>query len=447
MRQIKPAAVLRILPLALCCAISAAQELPQPVCEVKAQTPVLVEDKVYGSYTPYTGPALTPQLCAATAAPSTADAAPKLQVAFSDPPQNTLQPIKAELQKDESSNSPLPPTALSPTISTPKCEPPPTPRENEVYGRFLPYTGPLLGMVPRCEVATISTPSSQPALDGSSMLDLSSATGLQPNSFAKSAASSESKPPTTSNLPIAPAPAEPAPDSEYVRPIPSPPAATIPQEIRPFRSVAIGFKADTLGLGIELATPMAYRINLRSSVNFFAFEDPFNIDGVNYDAKLHLKSSETTVDWFPRGEGGFHISPGFLYMKSSMSAPASVAPGATFVLGTQTFVNSVDDPMNGSSSVIYPHKFAPLLILGYGNIIPRVRRHFTIPVEFGVAYTGAPQISVALTGTACTTDGCVNFAGNAQAQGFLKEEVHNLNEDLKRYPVFPIVSIGMAYHF
>ena len=386
MRQIKLAAALRMLPLALCCAVSVAQEL------------------------------------------------------------NTPQAPKLESQKDESSNSPLPPTALNPTIPTTRCGPPPTPRENEVYGRFVPYTGPLLGTVPKCEVATAPVPNSQPALNGPATLDLSSVTGLQSNSFAKSAASALLKP--ASDAPIAPPPTiDPASSSDYVRPIPSPPAATIPQEVRPFGSLAIGFKADTLGLGVEFATPMAYRLNLRSSINFFAFNDSFSIDGVNYNANLHLKSSETTVDWFPRGEGGFHISPGILYVKNSMSAPAFVNPGQTFTLGTQGFTNSVDDPMTGTSSVVYPRRFAPLLLVGYGNIIPRVRKHFSIPIEVGLAYTGAPVISVALHGTACTTEGCVNFAGNAQAQAYVQQEVHTLNEDLKRYPVFPIVSVGVAYHF
>jgi hypothetical protein len=192
---------------------------------------------------------------------------------------------------------------------------------------------------------------------------------------------------------------------------------------------------------------MAYKINLRSSVNFFAFNDPFSIDGVNYNARLHLKSSETTVDWFPHGEGGLHISPGILYVNNTLSAPASVGPGQTFTLGTQTFINSVDDPVNGSSSVVYTRKFAPMLLLGYGNIIPRTGRRLSFPVEFGVAYTGAPQISVALNGTACTTDGCVDFATNSEAQKFLKQEVNTLNEDLKKFPVFPILSVGMAYHF
>jgi hypothetical protein len=323
------------------------------------------------------------------------------------------------------------------TTSSPTCMPPPTPRKDEVYGSYVPYTGPLLGIVlPRCEVPTTAD-STETMLSSSPPLDLSAAQPSKPALLAANDLAMASPP----------APAEGSGGSGYVRVVAPPRAATIPEDVRPFHTLAIGFTADTLGLGIEFATPLAYRINLRSSINAFAFNDPFSIDGVSYDARLHLKANETTVDWFPRA-GGFHISPGFLYFKSSMSAPASVGPGRTFVLGTQTFLNSVDDPVTGSSSVIYPHAFAPMLLIGYGNIIPRIRGgHLSVPFELGAAYTGAPVISVALNGTACTTDGCVNFATNSEAQTFLKQEIHNLNEDLKKYPFFPIVSLGVAYRF
>jgi hypothetical protein len=130
-----------------------------------------------------------------------------------------------------------------------------------------------------------------------------------------------------------------------------------------------------------------------------------------------------------------------------MSAPSFVGPGQTFVLGTQTFLNSVDDPVTGSSSVIFPRTFAPLLLFGHGNMLPRSGGHLSLPIEAGVAYTGASQINVVLNGTACVTNGCVNFAQNADAQKFLKQEINILNEDLKHYPVFPIVSLGLAYRF
>jgi hypothetical protein len=324
-------------------------------------------------------------------------------------------------------------------------------RPGEVYGPYVPYVGPAL--LPSCHTpnalttqgSSTSQPNSSAVHPGVSQPVTNSVGQL---SLELDGLKATSPPPATNLLlttDTKPSDAEPAGSSGYVRPVPTVRAPTMLPDLKPFRTFAFGIKADTLGLGFEIATPLALRINLRSSINFFAFNDAFSIDGVNYDARLHLKSSETVLDLF-LGHG-LHISPGILYFKNTMSAPASVAPGQTFVLGSQTFLNSVDDPVSGSSSVVYPRTFAPMLLLGFGNIIPRSGRHLSVPFEFGVAYSGAPKINVALNGTACTTDGCVSFAQNAQAQTFLKQEIYNLNEDLKRFPVFPIVSLGLAYRF
>jgi len=240
--------------------------------------------------------------------------------------------------------------------------------------------------------------------------------------------------------------AESSTTSGYVRTVPVPPSAKEKSATRPFHSLAIGFTASTAGAGIEFATPVSRSFNLRFGFNTFAFDYPFTIDGVYYNARLHLQSSGTTLDWFPL-HTGFHISPGIMYVKNTLAAPASVGVGEPFELGKQPFINSVDDPVTGTSSVVVPRKFAPMVLFGFSNIIPRTGRHFSVPVEFGAAYTGAPQINVALGGTACTTQGCVAFASNAEAQAALKQEVYNLNEDLKRVPFYPILSVGLAYHF
>jgi hypothetical protein len=309
-------------------------------------------------------------------------------------------------------------------------------RPGDVYGPYVPY------VPPPTACPTLTGPA---ALSSSSPANSSTVQKPQPDSLIKSASLNLAHPDNLVLVPeAAPSTADSPAEGGYVRPVPTQRAPTIDPELRPFRSYAIGFRASTLGAGIEIATPLAGRINLRSGFNFFAFNDPFSIDGVNYTARLHLQSSQTTLDWFI---GGFHISPGVLYVKNSMSAPAFVGPGQTFVLGTQTFLNSVDDPVTGSSSVVFPRTFAPLLLIGYGNLLPRHGGHLSLPVEVGVAYTGAAQINVALNGTACVTNGCVNFSQNADAQKFLKQEIQILNEDLKHYPVFPIVSMGLAYRF
>jgi hypothetical protein len=399
MLQIKRVA--ELMPLALLCSIAMAQQpdsaatSPAPA-QIKAQTQT---------------PSVETQPAQQVAGPNTSNVAPVQKTP-------TIRGVGTDA---------LPTACPTPVYAV---------RPGDVYGPYVPY------VPPPSACPTLTSPA---APSSSSPANSSSVQKPQPDSLIKSASLNLAQPGNLALVPeAAPSTADPAAEGGYVRPIPTERAPTIGPDLRPFRSYAVGFRAGTLGMGVELATPLAGRINLRSGFNFFAFTDPFSIDGVNYNARLRLQSSQTTLDWFI---GGFHISPGFLYFKSSMSAPTSVGPGQTFVLGTQTFLNSVDDPVNGTSSVIYPRTFSPLLLIGFGNLLPRRGGHLSLPVEAGVAYTGPPQISVALNGTACTTEGCVNFAQNADAQKFLKQEIQILNEDLKHYPVYPIVSLGLAYRF
>jgi hypothetical protein len=406
MLQIKLAIAL-VTPLALCCAVAAAQNQPQKPSAAKsaASTQVIVQ----------------------TPTPPRPPVKPK--------PRHAVAVADAATQKTSpghSAASDILPTACP----TPVYAVPP----GDIYGPYVPYVPPIGCAAPTAP--TVSSSASQPnssAVQKPQPVSLVNTSSSPPLNLAPSISSGLALTPE-------PAPSTTAPPVEeaYVRTVPLHRAPTIAPELRPFRSWAVGFRASTLGLGVEFATPLAGRINLRSSFNLFAFNDPYSMDGLNYDARMHLQSSQTTLDWFV---GGFHISPGFLYFKNAMSAPVFVGPGQTFVLGTQTFLNSVDDPVTGSSYVIFPRTIAPLLLFGYGNLLPRHGEHLSLPVEVGVAYTGAAQINVDLNGTACVTNGCVNFSQNADAQKFLKQEVQILNEDLKHYPVFPIVSLGLAYRF
>jgi hypothetical protein len=402
MLQIKLATAL-MTPLAFFCAIAAAQNQQQP--DSAAKSPALTQAKAQ--------------------APTSPPVNTKPQQQFYGPYVSTPQPGEKTPPIPGVGTDALPIGCPTPTYAVPV---------GDVYGPYVPY------VAPPTSCATPNTP----AAPSSSLPANSSTIQKQPtDNLIKSAPVNLIQP---ADLALTPEPAasdSPA-EGAYVRPVPTQRAPTIAPELRPFRSYAVGFRAGTLGTGIEIATPLAGRINLRSGFNFFAFVAPYNMDGVEYDARIHLQSSQTTLDWFM---GRFHISPGFLYFQSGMKAPTSVGPGQRFWLGTQTFLNSVDDPISGSSSVIYPRSFAPLLLIGYGNLLPRSGEHLSLPVEVGVAYTGAPVINVALNGTACANNGCVNFSQNADAQKFLKQEIQILNEDLKHYPVFPIVSVGLAYRF
>jgi hypothetical protein len=224
-------------------------------------------------------------------------------------------------------------------------------------------------------------------------------------------------------------------------------AVTPPRSVRsgPFSSITLTPHVSTLGAGVEVATPLSHNFALRGQGNFFSFDYLFSIDGVDYNSRLNLRSGGLSLDWHPTHKS-FRVSPGILYYKNNLTAVSSVPAGNYFELGSQGFINSVDDPLNGDAAVIFPHHIAPMVTVGF-NLIGKRESRLSIPLELGVAYVGAAKIDVTLNGTACTNEGCFTFAKNQEAQDSLQAEIKKLNNELESYPVYPIVSIGFAYRF
>lgn len=228
--------------------------------------------------------------------------------------------------------------------------------------------------------------------------------------------------------------------------------STVPSASRPgaFSSVGIGVKVGILGAGVEVATPLSYHVNVRAGGNFFNYSDTLTSDGISYDAALRFRSAEASVDWFPWAKG-FHISPGaLLYNGNQISGGASVPGGKTFTLNGTTYTSSATNPVTGAGTVTM-NKEAPKLTVGWGNLVPRSGRHFSVPVELGAAYVGDPKVAVNLAGTACYTyEGtpyCSDVATNSMIQSNLAAQVQKLNKDAKDARFFPLFSLGFAYRF
>ncbi len=217
-------------------------------------------------------------------------------------------------------------------------------------------------------------------------------------------------------------------------------------QVHPFSRVALGVKVSMLGAGAEVATPLSRSFNLRLAANFVQFAQGFRLDGIHYDTGVNYRSGQLNVDWFPF-HGGFHISPGILYFRQGLSGTADVPPGDSFQLDDVHYINSVDDPVSGTASFEYKRHVAPMILFGFSNIIPRDGKHFSVPFEFGLAYTAAPVLAVQLHGTACTVEGCFNAATDPSTQANLKQQIRDTQDDINNFPVYPIVSLGLAYRF
>ena len=217
---------------------------------------------------------------------------------------------------------------------------------------------------------------------------------------------------------------------------------------KPFSRLGIAIKASSFGVGVEAATPLTYRSNLRVGFNIFSYDRGFNEDGISYAAQLRFRSTEAHYDWFPFG-GGFHLSPGVLiYNGNQLTANASVPGGNTFTLNDTTYTSDPSDPITGTGKVDFV-KAGPMFTVGWGNLLPRNHRHFSVPFEVGFVYTGSPRAALNIGGSACDASGlfCQSVSSDPTFQANVQSEKNKLDHDMSAFKFYPVISIGFAFNF
>src|SRR4030095_5489490 len=138
--------------------------------------------------------------------------------------------------------------------------------------------------------------------------------------------------------------------------------------------LGVGVKASTLGIGIEAATGVTSRSNVRGSFNFFDYSKAFRSDGIAYSSRLKLRSVQIMYDHYI--VGGFHVSPGVLLHNGNRGlATASVPSSQVFSLGGVTYFSNATNPVSGEASINF-RNLAPMVLAGFGNLLPRSDRHF-----------------------------------------------------------------------
>jgi hypothetical protein len=212
--------------------------------------------------------------------------------------------------------------------------------------------------------------------------------------------------------------------------------------------IGIGAKISLLGIGIEAATPLSRKLNLRGGFNFFNYDKGLTNGGIHYSGKLNFRSGELHLDYFPFG-GGFHLSPGLLfYNGNKVTAAAAVPGGDTFTLNGTQYESDPTNPITGNGSLTFP-KAAPSILVGFGNMLPRSGRHFSFNFEVGGEYQGSPKVALGLQGNACNTSGlnCVDAATDPSVQTNIQGQEKKINHDLSPFKFFPQISLGFGINF
>ena len=216
---------------------------------------------------------------------------------------------------------------------------------------------------------------------------------------------------------------------------------------RPFSAVAVAFKVGAEGIGFDVATPLVKKVNLRGGASFLNYSRPLTEDGIQINPTLVFRKVGFSADYYPLG-GSFRISPGVVVHNGNrVDATALVPAGQSFDLNETTYYSSSTDPLHGVAAVSFGNKVAPSFTLGWGNMLPRSSRRWSVPFEVGFEYIGRPALTYDFAGSACSSDGCAPVQSDPSFQADRIAEQNKLNDDLAPLRFYPILSVGFGYKF
>jgi hypothetical protein len=229
----------------------------------------------------------------------------------------------------------------------------------------------------------------------------------------------------------------------------------------PLSQIAVSAGISPLGIQLQAATNLSGHLDVRGTGSFFNYSTNFNTSGIDATAKLNLSSVRASLDVYPF-HSGFRISPGILLdNQNRVTAATDVPAGTSFTLNGQTYYSANANAATGATPVIgsgvlglNTNKTAFTATAGWGNMA-RGNGHWSVPVEVGAAFIGAPTVKVNLAGWACYDQAqteCTDISNPTNPiaiaiQSNLTAQVAKWTSDMNPLKTYPIVSVGLAYSF
>lgn len=197
--------------------------------------------------------------------------------------------------------------------------------------------------------------------------------------------------------------------------------------VGPGGTFTIGPSVGTLGLGLEAGYRPNDYLGFRVGGHLFDYDFSKELDGIDYDAGLELKSAGLIADLHPFG-GAFRIS--FGARLNLNEASLSATPTENQEIGGVTYTPAEIGKLSGE---IEFNRFAPYVGLGYEGA-PFPTDAFVLGIEAGVMYHGAPKVDLKATGAAVDADD-------------LERERQKVEDDIEKFKFYPVVMLMAKLRF
>ncbi len=192
----------------------------------------------------------------------------------------------------------------------------------------------------------------------------------------------------------------------------------------------------TLGVGLGVGFQATDSVVARIGFNQFNKNFSTTAGSLNYDGKLKLSSFDALLDWHLFG-GATHLTAGIMSNGNKFNLTATPGPGGYMINGQGPFTAAQVGTVNGEVKF---NSVAPYLGLGW-NSQPK-NKGLAFKSDFGVMFQGSPKATLTYTG-----NGAGNPAVATQITNELAVEQAALNDKLKNYKYYPVISFAIGYAF
>lgn len=193
----------------------------------------------------------------------------------------------------------------------------------------------------------------------------------------------------------------------------------------------------TTGFGLGIAGAMSENVTGRLGFDTWKRSITKSDSNGNYNVDLKLQNVAALVDWYPFG-GAFRTTLG-LVANGNKATLSATPTGGSYTFNGQTYFSSEVGSYTGEMKF---NSTAPYLGIGWGNPVAKAKT-WGFVTDVGVLFQGSPKVtSTATCGTAIVgTTRCTDL------QNSVATSASKLEADTKNYKYWPVISIGLSYHF
>ena len=204
--------------------------------------------------------------------------------------------------------------------------------------------------------------------------------------------------------------------------------------------VGVYVNGGTTGFGLGVAGALSEDVTGRLSFDTWSKTITQSDSNGDYKGDLKLQNIAMLADWYPFS-GTFRTTLGLVANGNKVTLTATPNASAQYTFnGTQY---SASDVGSYAGEVKF-NSTAPYLGIGWGNPVAKDKT-WGFVMDIGVLFQGSPKVTSTAT---CSATFATNFPADcAQMQTDVADGATQLETDLKNYKYYPVISIGVSYHF